>query len=388
MKNFINKERMGLLIGLLICILPWSNFFFRKVDLWHAQGHFFQMGLLALFALSFMVKPNYVQVLNKPLGIFILWVGLITGVRWMTIFEKVSQYPLKLFLPFFNLLCFVLFYKLILEYIDEDRIKKIFKYLSYSVLLMLFYCVLQRLNLDEFFRNIDGSIPIDEFVGTIGNQSHLGGYLAIIQPIFFSKSRLNILSLILLWSIIIFSHSASGIIIGIAVVLFYLIMNKKWQQSLLVAGLSVLGVIFALIKDVNFSSLSGRNIIWSDAFSMFRAHPITGYGLGYWGAQGIATGPNATWRHLHCEPYQYAIELGLIGLFLIIWLIWDYFKTFRTIKTDLTIKIVSMFLGFCLLSLVSFPTHIWIVASIGMISYSFMYVIKNNSGIQVLGENI
>lgn len=82
------------------------------------------------------------------------------------------------------------------------------------------------------------------------------------------------------------------------------------------------------------------------------------------------------WRHAHQEYYQLIIELGIIGLVLAIWCIYDYFKTFTAFKTDLTIKFASIFFGFCILSLFSFPCHLWLMSTIGILSYSSIYIIK------------
>ena len=348
------------------------------MDLWHGQGHFFQVGLLVIFCFSFFEKPKHIQIINKPLGIFTLWAGLITSYLWMETFVQTQHYAIKIFLPFFNWLCFVWFYKLCLEYLDEEKIEKIFKWFRYSVLLILFYCVLQYLRLDEFL--IGTASKHDELVGTIGNPSHLGGYLAIIQPIFFKKGLINILSLMLLWLIILLTVSASGFFVGAMVILFWLLLNKKFA---IFGGLSVLCCAlsgFLAYKIPLFFSVSHRIDMWKLAFEVFKNKAITGFGLGSFGLMklDVASFPGMRWQHLHNAYYQVAFELGLIGLVLVLWCIWDYFTIFKTLKTDLTIRLASMFFGFCLLALFTFPDHLFLMATIGMISYSGLFIIKNN----------
>ena len=91
---------------------------------------------------------------------------------------------------------------------------------------------------------------------------------------------------------------------------------------------------------------------------------------------GLSPVGASKWRHAHLEYYQVGVELGFVGLMLLLWCIWDYFKIFRTLKTDLTIRLASIFLGFCLLGLFSFPAHLWIMSAMGMIAYSWLFALK------------
>lgn len=363
---------MSNLFFVFFCLLLWGNFFFRSVDLWHSTGQFVQIGILILFCYSFFEKPKRVQPLNKPLGSFICWAGLITAYGWLKVFSTTQHYPIKIFLPFFNLLCLVLFYKLIVEYLDSNSIEKILTWLKYSVIILLFYCVLQYFRLDEFFMGNSGH---DELVGTIGNSMHLAGLLAILQPLFFNKSRENILALILLWQLILITGSATGLVAGLAVILFWLFFKKRK----LAIGISIVSVVSLVILNlINplFFSNSDRFRVWGLVYKSIKDKFITGFGLGTYSLSGIGS-TNIRWQHTHNEYLQIVFELGLIGLLLVLWCIWDYFKTFKSLKTDLTIMLASIFFGFCLLCSVTFFSHLWITAILGMFAYAGIFAIKN-----------
>ena len=349
------------------------------IDIWHATGQFVQLGILILFSYSFFEKSKPVQLLNKPLGSLICWAGLVTGYYWISVFSETKHYPVKIFMPFFNLLCLVWLYKIIVEYATSGCIEKILKWAKYSILLILFYCTLQYLSLDQFFRSIDIGIRKDMLVGTIGNQSHLAGFLAIVQPLFFKKNRQDILSLILLWLIITLTTSASGFLCGLAVIGFWLFFNyKKTAISFSIISVGLIVAIF--IKYSVYFSSSGRFEMWVKVLDIFRDKPITGFALGSFGALKIKT--SGHWQHLHNEFYQIAFELGIIGLVLVLWCIWDYFKTFRTIKSDTTIKLASIFFGFCLLGLMTFGAHLWLISVYGMFAYASLYALKNRENFQ------
>jgi len=363
---------MSKLILIFFCLLPWGSFFFRQVDIWASQGQFVQVGILILFCYSFFENPKYVQQINKPLGSFLCWAGLVTAYGWITVFSATQHYPIKIFMPFFNLLCFVWLYKLITEYLDSVSIEKILKWLKYSVILLLFYCVLQYLKLDEFLRGVSGH---DELVGVIGNPMHLAGLLALFQPLFFKKSRENILSLILLWLIILATGSATGLVAGVMVILFWLwFKNRKLAIGFSILSFASLVALYVVKSSFFFNSERFR--IWGQTFQIIKDKFITGFGLGTFGLSEINKG-GMHWQHLHNEYYQIVFELGIIGLVLILWCIWDYFNKFNSLKTDLTIRLASMFFGFCLLCEVTFFSHLWVTSCIAMMAYGSLYALKN-----------
>lgn len=371
---------MSYIFLILICGLPFGNFLFTKVDIWHGHGMFFQLGILVLLCYSFIEKPKFVQITNKSLAIFTLWAGIITAYYWYLIVGIQRHYPIKIFFPFFNFLCFLLFYKFSIEYLNENNMEKILKWLSYSVLIVMFYCVLQKFNLDQFFMAMGGK-KNDELVGTIGNSSHLAGYLALCSPLFFKKNLFNILSLILLWLIILATGSASGIIVGMGILLFWIYNKKAYRIAIGLFLLNLIGGVFLLTKYPLFFTSNHRVEFWQILYQNFKLKSITGAGMGIMNTWQLKP-ETSVWRHAHCEPYQLAVELGIIGLILALWCIWDYFVLFRAFKTNLTIKLASIFFGFCLLSLFTFPAHLWLLASMGMMGYSFLYSLKNEVNLE------
>jgi O-antigen ligase len=203
----------------------------------------------------------------------------------------------------------------------------------------------------------------------------LAGLLAILQPLFFKKSLENILSLILIWLLIILTGSATGLVAGIAVVLFWLWFKSK-KLSLVFLGVSCCSLITLFLFKSSFFYNSDRFRVWGLVFKAIKDKFITGLGLGSYGVSKIGdTGIH--WQHTHNEYLQIVFEVGVIGLVLIIWCIWDYFKKFSSLKTDLTIKLTSIFFGFCLLCGVTFFSHLWQTSVIGMFAFASLYAIKN-----------
>ena len=355
------------LIPFFIAFMPWSAFLFKQVDIWHAHGHYFQSGLLILYALSFFDKPKEIKILNKPLGIFILWTGLITCYLWISIFTKTNNYPIKIFMPFFNILCFALLYKLSLEYVDSKVIVKTLKYLKISIGIIALYAILQYFKLDQFYVGIGSSG--DQVVGTIGNQSQLAGFFAIFLAIFYGSWWLIPMIIAIL-----LTKSISGIAVGLLVWIGFLLYKRKFLLVGFIVTITLFICELYFKSNPGFFSFSHRLSVWHKAWDMIQNNAITGSGLGTFGLANVNGIDNITshWRHAHNEYLQSWFEIGIVGLGIIIWAIVEYFKNFR-----LDIKLSLIFLGFCLLSLVSFPSHLWLIAMVGMISYSWLYSLKN-----------
>ena len=362
---------MKYLLLAFFTLLPWGSFFFRKVDIWHGQGHFFQMGVLILLCWSFFEKQKNMQSINKALGGFLLWTGLSTGYIWLELIAKTKNYPITVFMPFFNILCVVLLYRICVQYLNKETIEKILKYFSYSIIALLVYSALQIFQLDEFYKALDTNN--DLLVGTIGNPAHLAGYLALCQPLFFKKGLRNVLALTLLWLIILHTAAISGIAVGVAVIIFWLLMKRRYAWIGLVIAICAVGVLIKAQNPQGFFGFSSRLPIWERAIVDLRQKAIFGRGFGSWSGMGYQLGGH--WRHAHNDYLQIVFENGIVGLLLIWWVIFDYFRMFRT---DLTIRVASMFFGFCFLSLFTFNAHLWIISGAGLMAYAFMYVLRNS----------
>ena len=357
----------------LFCGLPFANFFLQKVDIWHSQGYFFQFGALVLYCLHIFRK-------NKELSIFLFWSGLTTFCWFISFQIRNNQYAAKLFFPFFNLLCMVIFYDLLTKYLDKKIAFKLFKTISIVTLIVMIYCIFQILNLDQFYKP-SGSETKKEIVGIIGNPMHLAHYLAISIPFFFALKPIyakTLVSLALL--VIFFTGSVSGIAVAISIIAYCLYFKRIFKvKELILTGLIGSNLLVwkfhnlhNLIKDFTFSS--GRINLWKFFYPMFQKQCYTGWGLGI--VNEVAKVPQAAgWRHLHFELYHFGIELGLIGVGIIIWGIIAYYKKFiRSQKDDTAIISVGVFTAFFLCSFFGFPAHLWLLSSLGMFGYAGLYL--------------
>ena len=287
--------------------------------------------------------------------------------------QKTGNYPIVIFMPFFNLLCGILLIDFISIHIKKDDFYKIVDFLFFSIVGVLIYCVLQRFNLDQFYKSANPAFPNrDEMVGVIGNTMHNSHYLAMTLPLLFKNKLLTLLGL----GIICLTGSSSGILIALILIVFYSCFKRIFtlRESILLAILGVLFIVWKFPNVQNLLSSSGRFELWKHLFPIFSSRPITGSGLGTINAISKSR-EFIGWRHTHLEMYHYAIELGLIGLGIILWGIKDVVSRFiKSDKDVLDITMFSVFLGFFISSMFGYPSHLWLLASVGIVSYSYFYI--------------
>lgn len=361
---------------ILLCGLPFAHFLFNQMDIWHAQGHWFQSGLLFIFALSLCTIPNKVNISNIPVSALLFYGGISTAFLWYDIIIKTGNYPAKIFFPFFNLLCFVLFYKLSIEYLDKQAIESILKYLRYAVFILIVYGILQKLNLDQFYRSIDPAIEHeDTVVGTIGNPMHFANYLAICFPLFMRDSWFDYAAIVLMFAVLVMTGSTSGLVIVMLVMIYY-VWNRNKTLFCVMSGIFLVALPVAISRSPHFFNPSGRVEFWKMLYPKFQEHAITGSGLGIMSVWGMKM-DTSIWRHAHQAYYQVATELGIIGLIIVVWAIGSYFVRFKRSECPLYLRLRSIFFAFCIAGLIGFPDRLWLLSSMGMIGYCFPFVLDN-----------
>lgn len=357
-----------------LIVFPFSAFLIPQLDIWHGQGYIIQGAILILYCAHLFKK-------NKPLALLLGWAGLLTLNLFVKAHIETKQYAVMVFLPFFNLLNIVIFFDLLTSWVDKETYKKFFKYFVYTFLVVAVYSLLQEFGLDQFYRSIDASIKGNnrELVGVMGNSMHHSHFLVIGLPVLFIlKGWVRKLAILFIVGCIVLSGSSSGLLVALAVVAFGQVFLRIYtlRELILLFIIGLNYVFWSHIQLSDFAFDNGRIQIWKDYFPIFKAKPITGWGMGI--VNVLAQEPKfLTWRHLHLEYYHLAVELGLIGLSFVVWGIIDYYRRFmRSVKDELSVISASIFLAFCLASLFGYPAHLWVLAILGITAYSYQYLME------------
>lgn len=377
------------IIAFLIVGINFGQFIFPQLDIWHATGFFAQLVILIGYATSLFVRGYRVHVKNIPLGLTLLWIGIHTSFFCFITLTK-GKYNSSQFFPFFNFLCLVIVYRIIVEHLDRGKINRILEFMRYVIIAQLLFCTLQYFQISQFFILIHPDNPFanNPVVGFMGNGTHLSGFLASTIPLFLYvgwNKRENALALILMFLILTKCGTdsrdiaVSGFLIGWGVVLYWIFsLYRKWFPLAVTISLAIAFFGYLHFEGTQFLNSNGRIGLWQQYWELFKQRPLTGAGLGTVNQlYKLAELPDA--RHLHLEYFHFAFEVGIIGLVLILSMIGDFFRigTYSTQDDHLFVTLKSLVLGFLLSCLFNYPAHLWIPSIWALFAYASIYCLRN-----------
>lgn len=353
----------------LLCLVPFAPFLDKRVDLWHAQTHALEAGLILLWLLS-LSKPSKLR-LPMPLILWLAWASLSTLWTWHQVVGQTRQYPLLLLMPLAHLAMIPLGLQAMCL-LDSKGLERVIKVICSVGLILIAYGLLQWANLDQFFRDLDANIRKDVIVGTIGNPSHYAAYLAMLLPLLLIQRqwyhRLGVgLTLLLL----ILTHSAAALLAAWASLTWMAVLHRKYKRLLICLSVSVLAALYLWQHPTELNP-HGRLEAWSTYWQMLQKKSLLGWGLGHVHrySQTVQSGPIFQWRHCHNILLQVGIEQGLIGLSLLLIAIGSFFKRVWQAAPTRTLSAFSAsFLAFAINSIFNFPTHLAVTASLGLFCY-------------------
>lgn len=363
---------MIILLLILLGGVSFAPLLLPSLDIWHAQGIWVQGWLMVMFSWSFFEN----RCKNIPLGLLHLWVGLST-IFICYLWQVKGQYNVTTFFPYFNFLCLLILYRIIVQSLNINDIAKIVNIFKYVIIITILMCVLQILGLSQFFMLISSDWHFrNPVVGFIGNPTHLSGFLASTVPLFLLKpKRQDWVCLALLFIILCFTGTTPGepSISGPIIVLFIAGYYAKRKHFLIqyLFGLAVLCLCAVWFLPKVFFTAGARVEIWKDYLPLFIKMPITGVGLGAVNkVYQMTSHPDA--RHLHMEYFQYALELGIVGLVLIGNVILDFIK--RPVIKDLDWALKASVFGFLISCCFNYPSHLWLPSIFAIFCYAALHV--------------
>ena len=369
-------------VGWLIFLvgLPFAHLLFKPLDPWHGQAVWAQGWITVLFALSLGLGGRVKG--NRPLGALVAWIGFITLSVWVKTILVQKVYPVPMLQGVMHLVLLLFAYYAAVTVWNGPFLIKLTRWMAYAGVVILGYCVLQLLNLDQFFKPIDVT-STDVLVGTIGNTTHLSTHLALLLPLFLLQPK----RIWWLWSgitiaLITYSGSLGGQVAALGVLVWWA-WHKSKHIFFGVCALGTLGVLWVVFHSALLNP-HGRLMAWGRFYEMFARQPITGIGPGYvMEASRLITNGSAPmfgWRHVHNEYFQMAIEYGIIGLGLVGWMMWEIVCLVKRLpRSPLVVALSAVLIAFGLNSLVNFPSHLWVLGSYALMAYC---------GLQVLGEPV
>lgn len=353
----------------LLSLVPFAPFLDRRVDLWHAQAHALEAGLILLWLLS-LAKLGKLR-LPLPLILWLAWCSLMSLWTWHQVVAQTRQYPLLLLMPLAHLAMIPIGLQA-LSLLDSKGLERVIRVLCSLGLILIAYGLLQWANMDQFFSDLDANVKKDMIVGTLGNPSHYAAYLAMLLPLLLIQRQWYYhLGLALTLLLLILTHSAAALLAAWASLVWMAVLHRKYKRLLICLGIAALAAYWLWLHPTELNP-HGRWEAWSAYWQMLQKKSLLGWGLGHvhrYSAM-VEFGPIFQWRHCHNILLQVGIEQGLIGLSLLLITIGCFFKRVWQAAPTATLSACSAsFLAFATNSLFNFPTHLAVTASIGLFCY-------------------
>ena len=266
-----------------------------------------------------------------------------------------------------------------MESLEKNDYLVLWKAISLSGLALAILMILQKFNCDPFtffLENRYGKVTWlheNHMIGLMGNSFQASACLSMIVPVSAVIGWWPV-SFTLLIAILL-AGSASAILSAVGG-LFAVMFLKGWRK---LTALSIgLFSLFLFFSDKSFSSFSGRIYIWTESIKIWmNKFFLFGSGIGTYKLLGISLPnpmegrPPTSVRWAHNEYIQLGIEIGVIGLILL--LIPLLILIIRSLKSGhgLLAPIGAMLSGL-ILSVSHFPLHMAPTALILLIALSHL----------------
>jgi len=239
------------------------------------------------------------------------------------------------------LIFFLMFITLSSIDFDDKHKDIIFKVMSWCGFVMAIYCIVQSLNIDQFYnlaiKDEIRFIPSANITGTMGQPTIVSPFIAMIIPIALYLKRYWFVLIMGIAVLLTRSQVAIGAMI-LSLLFLYSLKNKKTFIRtgilfLIIIALSITAYfsnpkIKSLVKD------SGRFENWQQiikdvnsplAPEVKNRYPFTGLGIGSFKYIYHIKNHNTFWQ-AHNEYLEIPYNIGIIGLFLFLMALWVIIK--------------------------------------------------------------
>jgi len=301
---------------------------------------------------------------NRWAGLFILWV-LINQI--LSTYTPVVGLNKAYILGLHLVVIYAFFYSLFVQYVNKNNLNLVFDIIGcmaiFQVLMMLFQYnglwigilplqyqsmeVVAKLKLHELFyiyqfKDIAGN-NIPGFMDMVNTAS---GLLAVSLPVFFRKKWYWGIPFIFagLWM----SRSLGGLVPAVLISFIYLVVKHRKYAFLFITPLLIFSVLFFL-KYEKLSTLltgTGRLEVWKAGILIWCKKPLIGWGFNQcnylWRISITLMNEPMKFLHYHNEYLNTLMELGFIGLWIIIGYFADLFLKIKKSFSDEKILILCL----------------------------------------------
>ena len=242
-------------VFLIFCPL----FYVYGQDMREVQASFFQCSIILLVGLMHC---------NRYLGLFLIWCG------FQAVFMKNAD-PYVVTNIFFGLMA----YQFIVKCSNVSELKKYFRVFLGVLALNVFWCLLQKFNIDPIFsmRDFDKQQLMSEQSGFFGLPAFLGNYASPLISISLASGYWGVLFVL---PALFVSKSSFSVISALFGVLFFLWFRKRLFFWVAFAVFGILSIVYVLKFDLPTGDFNRRLNAWKVISRAAFEAPYFGHGIG------------------------------------------------------------------------------------------------------------
>jgi hypothetical protein len=258
-----------------------------------------------------------------------------------------------------------------LSYFEQDDFVKIARTLCFSAVAVSVIASLQYFGWDMFGKKV---IFYDEgvrFSACLDNSNIAGAYLALCLPFFLIfKEHKYKLGFILVLAGVFISQSIMAKVCALLGLAVYFLLNLKNRKILIAALGTGIGAVLILLFNLKLfiGDFAGRLEVWAMTLQKFKENVIFGQGIGIFKTWNILH--LGYWGNAHNDWLERLVELGLIGIILMVLVVINSIRKFNYKKDNIVgFSYFASFVSFLVLMGGSFPFEIAPLALLGLIGF-------------------
>lgn len=266
------------------------------------------------------------------------------------------------FFPLLHISIFFLFYFALCFSLDTDDYKNIVSFLIYPAVALSLYAFFQYFKIDMF------KFPGEWLDGTLGNPTNNAMYLTACFPFAFLHKRPLIPSIVILTAILAFG-SASALIGAIAIILIYLLANKRFLIVGILTIICIVSCILLYDKVVKFLYPYEKLQAWGYAIDSWKQKYVWGWGLDTFKNLKLVIN-HSQWYFTHNHYIWILHSLGLVGL--ILFFNWMRFLKFIFNPNDIRFLATLSLISVGIMAFVSVPMRVYPIVLITGINMAIL----------------
>ncbi|MBT5875498.1 MAG: tetratricopeptide repeat protein, partial [Candidatus Latescibacteria bacterium] len=341
---------------------------------WRDVALFAFVGMAVLVPIALLVDSDDVTIVKGPVfsllvaGAVFVWLGRSIGQRQLRFVAMAYQLPLAAFLLLallstiwsnapdaslsggITLSYYVLTCLLCVSLLEYPQARIVVTMALATGACVAVYGLLQRAGLDILswgtdFATAEGTPRV---FATMGHPNFLGSYMVLIFSLATARAvsestllaRSAAVSIAVLSAVCMLATLSRGAWVGCSVscLVIAVYQGRRWLTPRRIAGICIIAVLAAVVVSgrlISSQNVPARMALWESAFDMILVAPVWGHGYNTFATIFPAFRPADYWLrgieltvgHAHNEILESIVELGIVGLLLLLWCAASFFRS-------------------------------------------------------------